>query len=202
MTESESAPQSEEEAPSKQSTPPPASESQKRALKIILIVVGVLVGLSLLGSLLLGWFGWRIGERILEDATGTEITRSRDGDSVTIESRDGDQTFRQSAELPNNLPSSVPIYEPAEVLFSQEINNPDGEAWSILLETNRGGSEVISWYRNALSSDGWSTLSSSDFGGTASISAENQSEQLGINVSITAEQGSDTTINLAVTTLR
>jgi hypothetical protein len=188
--------------PSTDATPPPPNENQKKTLKIVLIVVGVLALLSIIGVALLGWFGWKIGERAIEEATGTEISRSSDGESLTIESQDGDQTFRQSAELPESFPDGVPIFDPSEVTFSQEINNPDGEAWNVFLSTAESSSDVKSFYQNELSSNGWSVLTTSDFGETSSITAENTSLNLRTTVNISREQGDDeTTISLTATTI-
>jgi len=76
-------------APAQQTAPPPASypvapaKSSGGAVKIILIVVAVIVGLGILGLGSLAYIGWRVSKAVTANG-GVKVTSSGTGSTVTV----------------------------------------------------------------------------------------------------------------------
>jgi hypothetical protein len=172
-------------------TPPPPSESQKKTLKIVLIVVGVLAVLGIIGSMLLAYFGARIGEEIIENATGTNIERS--GDSVRIESEDGTAELNATS-LPDDFPDVVPIFEPNSIMSVSSFSTGEGKSWNVTLSTNASPSEVQSFYQSEFSQNGWSVETSTDTGDTKGFIALNEAENMRISMNAGRESGDEETM--------
>lgn len=169
---------------SEQQTPPPASEGQKKALKIILIVVGVFVLLAILGVALLGVFGAKIGKEIVEEATNTEI--SQDDGSYKVETEDGSLEFG-SAEIPEDFPQSVAIYTPSTATTSSSMGTQDGNTWTVGFTTQDSVDQVYDFYKSELTVSGWEQQSTYQSGGAKTFSSTNEGEKLRAQVSVSPE---------------
>lgn len=175
----------------------PASTSQKNVVKLVLIVVVLLVLLSIVGIVLLGWIGGRVGEEVIEQATNSNITQSEDG--ISIETDDSELNISQDQELPDNFPNQVPIYSPASIASSARSTQNNEQFWSVTLTTSDSAQTVQAYYEDALTKDGWTTDSSFETGGLTNIGASNEAENLTMQLGILSENSSEeTTITINV----
>ncbi len=177
--------------------PEPASDSQKKTVKIILIVVGVVVILGIIGIALLGYAGSKIGTSILEDVTDSENIEVSD-DGVTIESEDGNFSSTQTQELPDNFPAQVPLLDGDDIVGSSRFTQDGGTIWSVSFSTSRSAEEVYDYYESEFDSDDWDSQSSFESGTSSSVSAVHND---GIRVGVTINQDTDdtTSYTLSVT---
>ncbi|MDZ7744801.1 MAG: hypothetical protein U5K77_03555 [Candidatus Saccharibacteria bacterium] len=178
-----------------QQTPPPPNQGQKKTLKIILIVLAVLVVLGVLGTMLLGFIGAKVGKEIFEQSTNTQI--ETDGDNVSIESDDGSLQVG-GAELADDFPSEVPLYDPATVTSSSSYSAGENKVWSVRLTSDDEVDDIYAFYDDEFS-DGWEVQSTSSRNDTRTISALRQDEITRVNVVI--EAGDQSELTLSVTRL-
>ena len=123
--------------------------------------------------------GEKIAETTLESATGSNVDLDTDDGSVSITTDDGEFNIG-SSKVPDNWPSSIPMYSGATVVSSMtstgsETGKVNG---SIGLTTTDTPSQVITWYDSHLSgwtkdatasynmSTGGSTITSATYKGT------------------------------------
>jgi hypothetical protein len=124
---------------------PPAigpTQGNSSALKIILIVVGVLVGLGILGTATAGFFAWKV-------ARGTHI-QTRDG-KVRVESPMGSViTSNDSEDVVKNL--GIDVYPGAQALKDGAANVSAGPMHTVtaIFETNDPPERVADFYKSKL----------------------------------------------------
>jgi|GEM_PF-2158446 hypothetical protein len=178
--------------------PEPASDSQKKTVKIILIVVGVLVILGIIGVALLGYVGTRVGNSIIEDVTDSENVEIND-DGVTIESEDGSFSSTQNQELPDNFPAQVPLFDDGDIVTSSRFTQDGGTIWSVSFETSRSADEVYDYYESRFDSDDWEVQSSFESGTSRSVSALHNTDEMRVGVTINQNDDNTTSYTLSVT---
>jgi|AntRauTorckE6833_2_1112554.scaffolds.fasta_scaffold01632_7 hypothetical protein len=172
--------------------PQQASESQKKTVKIILIVIGALIVLGLIGTALLGFIGAKIGTSVIERATDSDVNVSDDG--VTIESDDGSFSARSDATLPEDFPEIVPLFEPASVDTSSKIGRADrGSMWIVSFTTESSVDEVYDFYIDQLDEDNWETVSTFESGDMKNLSASNETENTQVQLSLTGDNSENLT---------
>lgn len=177
--------------------PENASDNQKKTIKIVLIVVGVLLVLGVIGVLVLGYIGTRIGSSILDQATDGSVSVSENG--FTIEDEDEGFSFSTESELARDFPDEVPLYPNAELGGSSRTQQGEEMMWSANLLTDDSSRDVLEFYEDALQRDGWETQSSFESGEMSNISAENAGQNLAVIVGIIDnQQNGETTINVSV----
>lgn len=181
-------------------TPEPASASQKNALKIVVIVIGVFVVLGILGTIAFGVFGAKIAENAIESATNSEIETSSDG-SVNIKSNNNNsETSIQAgdnAELPDDLPEAVPVYEPHTVNTASSYSSEDTKVWNISFSSDSPPEEINDFYESELETNGWEIKSTTNASGTLMLSAIN--EDAGVSLRFSAQDATgETNFNLYV----
>ena len=175
----------------------PASESQKKTVKIVLIVVGVLVLMSIVGTALLGFFGAKIGTSVIERATDSDISVS--DDEVTIETEDGSFNTSNSAELPEDFPEIVPLFDPADVKSSSRTGRADGALWIVSFATENSADEIYDFYMSQLGEGGWETISTFESGDMKNLSAMNEAANTRVQLSLTGDsEENQTTFSLTV----
>ncbi|MCA1807425.1 MAG: hypothetical protein LC687_06230 [Actinobacteria bacterium] len=178
--------------------PEPASDSQKKTVKIILIVVGVLVILGIIGVALLGYVGSKIGSSVLEDVTNSENIEISD-DGVTIESEDGSFSSTQNQELPDNFPAQVPLFDDSDIISSSRFSQDRGTVWSVSFETSRSADEVYEYYETQFEGEDWDVQSSFESGSSRSVSAVSNNDDMRVGVTINQDDNNTTTYTLSVT---
>lgn len=171
----------------------PASSSQKNTVKIVLIVIGVLVGLSLLGAAVMGW----VGVRLFERATNSSV--NLDNGSISIADDNGEFELDTAQELPKDFPEEVPLYEPSELQSSSRIRQNDDVVWSASFVTNDDYTTVSNHYEEILDQDNWTLESIFESGELTNIAASNDTDGLNIQLNIIENAAEDNTgINFTV----
>lgn len=139
-------------APAQEATSPtattPAAKKKSSTLKIVLIVVGVLVGLGIIGTILMVVFFSALFKNAAEN-----VSNNSDG-TVTLQSDDGNTktTVGENVELAQGFPSDVPIFEPSTLLASSKTDETD---FSAVARTEKSVSDVSSYYKTTMAAQGW-----------------------------------------------
>jgi hypothetical protein len=119
---------------------PAPAQGSSDAVKVILIVVGVIVLLGIIGVASAGFFAWRIAHH----------TRVRqDGDNVKVETPFGSvETTKDAAEATRNL--DVDLYPGAEILKNGAATSTFGGIHTTALssETDDSVDKVSSFYKS------------------------------------------------------
>lgn len=124
-------------APARQSAPPAASGPS--AVRIVLIVVAVLVGLGLLGAGAFGFMVWRMAKSVHVSGNGQEMTMNTPGGRVDINAED---TFSAS-DL------GVDIYPGAEpAKGGMRMKMPNGSMVTGVFVTSDSKDQVIGFYKS------------------------------------------------------
>ena len=121
----------------------PAAEASKssgsksnnnKVIVIVLVVVGVLVVMSIIGSLLMGRLFKKAGEKIVENATNTQISTNKDG-TTTIKSNDGSTSVSTEQKLPDDFPKNIPLYSGQKITTSSKVKSDSETSWTVAAET-------------------------------------------------------------------
>jgi hypothetical protein len=80
-----------------------------------------------------------------------------DGDSVTITGPEGEEVEVQggNGSLPEGWPEDFPVYEPSEIQSSTRTTVDEGTQLSVSLTTTDAFDDVIAWYKQSASAEGW-----------------------------------------------
>jgi len=126
------------------------AKKKDNTLKIVLIVVGVLVGLGILGTIASVVFF----SALFNKATDGVNLGSNGNGTVTVKSDSGESTatYGEGASLQQGFPSDVPIFEPSTLVASSKI---DDKNYSASAKTSKPTSEVLAYYKTELVKGGW-----------------------------------------------
>lgn len=124
--------------------------------KVVLIVVGVVVGLSLIGVVASALFFGALFKQATDNV-------GLDNGQVTIQSDDGDSktTVGEGVKLAEGFPTDVPIYGPSTLLASSKT---DGKDYSAVVRTSSSTADVAGFYRTEMVANGWESQLDSDYG--------------------------------------
>jgi hypothetical protein len=158
--------------PAQQAVVPPKSGSS--ALKIILIIVAVLVGLGILGAGAVGFTVWRIARAVHVSGSGpnSQVSLNLPGGAITANTT---ENFSAS-DLGTDI---YPGAQPGK--GSMRMTMPSGSMVSAVFVTSDPKDQVVSFYKGKLGSD----ASVFDYASSASLSL-NKGKQESIMVTITS----------------
>ena len=131
---------------------PTSTKKPSSPLKIILIVVGVLVAMSVVGGIVTAYVGKRVVENGVGAITGGKAKVDTSNGSVTIKDKNGNETFSTSSKLPTGFPSDVPVYPSATVKVSTAVSEG---SYSVTWATGDAADKVVSYYKTELTNQGW-----------------------------------------------
>lgn len=97
----------------------------------------------------------------------------------------------KNVTLPPNLPSNVPMYPGAQLDKVSDSNTADERNVTLTLITPDSVPDVITWYRGALSGDGWAVTDDKNVSGYILLKAENDNVTTFMQ-SATVEDGATT----------
>lgn len=101
----------------------------------------------------------QLAEAYLEQTTGmdVDVDSSSDGTSFIMKGVDGETTLSSGAGLPPEYPKEVPYYD-GTIINTQYSNLPEMNFSTCLLmiETNNDPADVMTFYKEALPTRGWS----------------------------------------------
>lgn len=128
----------------------PAGKSN--TLKIVLIVVGVLIVLSILGSIAASFMAKSIFEGGVSALTGGKAKVSTKDGAVTLKSDNGKTTLSTEQKLPTGFPADVPVYQPSTIKFSATLGKG---MYNVTFSTNDSDAMVAKYYDKELPANGW-----------------------------------------------
>lgn len=93
--------------------------------------------------------------------------------SETSEIKDGGQQ-ESVLSIPGNLPAHIPMYPESVLRGVQENDNETERNTTLSLGTGDTVPDVISWYRGALSQNGWAVTGDRNVSGYILLEGENE----------------------------
>lgn len=171
-----------------------AAPKKDKTLKIVLIVVGVLVGLGLLATvvtvLFLGKLFKDASDNVSVDNNGTVTLKSDDG---TVKTNVG-----ENAKLADGFPSDVPIFEPSTLLASSKTSDSE---YSAVAKTAKSVADVTSYYKTQMAAQGWTSQYDSTANDSSLMTFDKDGRTASVVVSNSPEETSNekTGIVIAVT---
>lgn len=168
--------------------------SHARALALTAIALAVTVSLVGCGAIA-QQATEKATEKAIEGATGGKVDVEED--SVTIEGEDGGKaTFSEGAEVPADFPSDVPVYE-GTIKAAVEAK----DAFTLAIVTQDSPSDVLDWYVEKLTDEGWKREAKMATGEGGVYSAKKGDSAVQVVVaSGSGDAAGDTSISLTVTT--
>ncbi len=134
------------------SSPAKQKQSGSNTLKIVVIVVAVLLGLSIIGGLAASFLARGVVEGGLGSLTGTKAKLDSKSGAVTLQGDGGKSTVSTGKELPAGFPDSVPVYQPSTIKFSASLSKG---SYSVTFSTNDNTADVTKYYEKELAKNGW-----------------------------------------------
>ena len=123
----------------------PVAPGGSGALKVVLIVIAVFVGLGILGSLVAGLVFWRVSRSITVDPSGGQVSISTPGGKVSVGTPQRPVT---EAEL------GVPIYPGAKQQEgAMQITSEEGSMHTYVFKTSDSPQQVMAFYRERLGTE-------------------------------------------------
>ena len=131
-------------APVQQVLAPPPAKSGSSALKIILIVVAIFVGLGILGVATVGYGIWRVAHK---------VGISTNGDQVTLKTSDGTLNLNASQTY-SASDLGTDLYPGSEsVKGGVKMSLPTGSMVTGIFVTTDSKDQVVAFYKSKFGSD-------------------------------------------------
>ena len=139
---------------------------------------------------------------------GSYTITGKDGETVKVDTNSVNGTYNATdnkgntvsvgagTKLPDNFPTSAPIYADAIIQTSATSQDGGKSAYTVSMTTKDPYETVANYYKKALTENGWKTLQSLNMSAQYTMySAENKSLELSVMVQ-GDEKGGNTTIML------
>lgn len=177
----------------------PVAKKSTSTLKIVLIVVAVLIGLSILGSILTGLFAKNLLEGGLSGLTGGKAKVDTNSGAVTITDKDTNATVSTTQKLPDGFPKDVPVYEPSTIRFSASLTK---NSYNVTLSTNDSPEKVKEYYTRELKQEDWQEKpnSSVTFGAITTTTYTKDNKELTVVITGSSDASKSTAVSLSVKT--
>ncbi len=147
-------------------------EEKKKTNPLVYVGIGCLVLLVVLGlaATAIGKFvaskitGGMLG-KVIENKTGvkTNIQDLEKGKMTFTDDKTGATVNIGSGEVPQNFPKDFPLYPSAQVTSSLSGGKDQGKGFWLTLTTKDSFETVVSYYKNALTGNGWSVEATAMF---------------------------------------
>ncbi len=169
------------------------SKKQSKGMSITGIILSLVSILVVAGIMFFAANFFNFLDDFAEEA-GVDI--DSDGNGISIESEDGEESFSISSELPEDFPAEVPLYEPAELNSSTSYSEGDEMVYTVSLFSDDDFADVDEFYGQAFA-DGWTDQEQSGFqdGVLSTYFASRDNLEVVASVSV---EGDGTNINLTV----
>lgn len=176
-------------------TAPKTSKKDNKTLKIVLIVVGVLLGLGIISTVLIILFFSAVFHKVANDA-GVGIDTNNG--TLTVKSDDGQSTatYGEGATLADGFPSDVPVFTPSTLLASSKTNDNE---YSAVARTASSVADVTSFYKSQMASQGWTTELDSSSSGSSLLSFKKDTRTSTVVVTQDTEESSNEKTGFVVT---
>lgn len=135
-------------------------------------------------------------ESVLEGVTGSKDVELN-GNQVSVTGNNGEKIEIGANKLPDNFPTSVPVYTNATVQSSFSNGNAGADsAWTVTFLSDDALSTVNDFFKSALATNGWVTTYSYSLDTSHGYTAKN--ENLAITLTISAGDDGKTNIFLII----
>ncbi|MDP2183742.1 MAG: hypothetical protein Q8K99_14400 [Actinomycetota bacterium] len=161
-----------------------------KKLLLVLLAIAVMVGLPGCGA---------VAEKTVEETTGVKVDDN--SGSVEVEGEDGTKMTVGTAEgeLPEGLPSDVPVYD-GDAVGGGVFEVPEAKTFSFNIMTKDDVKTVVDWHRSELADKGWKTDAQGNLSGDEmALIHATKGDKLDIVVTITKDESGDTSISCVVT---
>lgn len=167
----------------KPAAPGAAPKKKDNTLKIVLIVVGVLVGLGIIGTIASMVFLGSLFNNAVDNVNPA------DG-SVTIQSDDGTvkTNVGEDAKLADGFPTDVPIFEPSTLKASSKVDNTQ---FSAVATTASSVADVTNYYKSQMASQGWTNSLDSSSDGSSLLTFAKDNRTASVVVTTSTEETSN-----------
>ena len=179
--------------PSAEASKPSKHLSGNKTMMIVVVVVIVFIVLTVIGYFVQRQLAEKAAETAIEQATGSKVDVSQDGEKITIETAEGKVTVGKN-DIPDSFPSDITIYSGAEVISTTESSVGS----SVVLKTSDPTSKVADFYKDDLKKNGWEIVSTITNEGLTLITARKGSKEVLITVT-TDEEDEKTNVGIIVT---
>lgn len=129
-----------------------------------------------------------------ETTQNGEVNVDADG-TVHVETSEG--TATTANKVPSDWPSDAPAYPGADVQYSASANVEAGQQAALVLTTKDTAEQVVEYYKETLTGNGWSMTSTMQGGDSTLMSAEKGDRA--VSIVIGSSEG-ETTVTLGVAT--
>lgn len=177
---------------------PQGEKKKDNTLKIVLIVVGIVVGLMILAAVAMTVF---VGSLFGRATKNVKVTSNGQGEGVTVKSSDGQttSTYGTNAKLPDTWPSDIPIYSPSTIVAASKSGDSH---YSASFKTNDSTDQVSAYYKQELPKQGWKNINESSYGDGTILSYKKNDRSLTFSVSNQANEDTEKTwVSLSTTTI-
>lgn len=169
----------------------PASSGSNTALKVILIVLGVIVILSIAAFAAIGWAGRTFFDRLSDSVEVSD-------DSIRIGDEENGVEISGGEELPDDFPTAVPIYEPSELQSSSRFRQNEEVVWSAVFSSASTTDIVGNYYESILTENGWEVANVFESDEMLNINATNQAAELNVQLMVTSGTEAQTEFSMTV----
>ena len=147
-----------------------------RSLKAIVV-------LALLALLVFSLAGCSfVAQKAVEGATGVKVDQN--GSNVTVTGKNGTASVTsKEGKLPDGMPSDIPAYT-GTIKSSAAIATDQGTNYSFEVSTSDDPSTVQSWYKDKLTSNGWTVTGTVNGGGDSAMVSAKKGDKNNIIVTI------------------
>jgi hypothetical protein len=129
----------------------------------------------------------RMEEKAIEKGTGGQVHVNGENGTISVTNDGGTVSVGTGAKIPDDFPSTIPIYPGAKPSLAAKTSDPKGKAaWSLALETPDAKDQVVAFYKAKMS--GFTAESSMDMG-TTTMNVY-KSAQYEVTLMVATESGS------------
>jgi len=184
----------------KQQEQPEAAQIQakKKSNKTLFIILGVVLGLFLLGTLVVGAGLFFVGRKVMNEASKIKKTGSN-----TYQYEDKKTGTKLEAgedvEKPDDWPDDVAVYEGK---LTYATSGGEGKGLSLGIATDDDASAIKEYYVKNLKDEGWKKISESNYSGTTSFSYEKDKRNVSVLIMKDTSDKSRNLINITVISIK
>lgn len=165
-------------------------ETKPKSNKLVLFLA--ILAVIIVAAVVAGRFIYRRAKEsvlgtFLSKTTGETVEVEEGGGKVTVTSEEGEFSFEEGGELPDNFPEDFPIYPGAKLTSSWTAQAEEKEGISLVWETSDSMEEVSEYYKEELASSGWKVGFSTEAEDTITMGFE-KGDSSGF-LGITTEEG-------------
>lgn len=178
----------------------PKSDRPKKkdnTLKIVLIIIGVLVGLMILGYMAMVFF---VGSLFNRASKNIKVNQDGKSGSINIKTDEGQGTinYGENAKLPAGFPTDVAIYKPSTTVHATKTSD---KQYTAGLRTNSSVSDVSTYYRDELTKQGWQNTHESSYADGSIMNFKKDNRTLTLSISTQKSEPTEKTyISISVIT--